>query len=281
MVIEIRKQQYRKAGQQAVYGGSAPYKVVVTGFNSFGKNLENPSGLTAAGLPSMLEFGGKTVEIEGLLLDTCCKQSWAGVKKALAGSSGSSRSSRARSITSARSPRGSQSKLPTILILMGLAANRDALNLERLALNVRDYPIKDNHGHQYDGEEVQPGPLALETDYPLHGLRKKLLSKGFPSIISNHAGTFVCNDLYYQCLAFQEKYGSPDLVLFVHVPKANVFAQSVRDHGNKRLTESLGTKPRRTKQIELLKQSIVEVIKFSVEHLEKKATERPRMRRRS
>jgi pyroglutamyl-peptidase len=275
MVIEIRKQQYRKAGQQAVRGGSAPYKVVVTGFNSFGKNLENPSGLTATGLPSMLEFAGKTVEIEGLLLDTCCKQSWVGVKKALAGSS------RARSITSARSSRGSRSKSPTILILMGLAANRDALNLERLALNVRDYPIKDNHGHQYDGEEIQPGPLALETDYPLHGLRKKLISKGFPSIISNHAGTFVCNDLYYQCLAFQEEHGSPDLVLFVHVPKANVFAQSVREHGNKRLTKSLGARPRIAKQLDLLQQSIIEVIKFSVDHLEKQATERPRMRRRS
>jgi pyroglutamyl-peptidase len=273
MVIEIRKQQYRKAGQRAVHGGSAPYKVVVTGFNSFGKNLENPSGLAATGLPSMLEFGGKTVEIEGLLLDTCCKQSWIGVKKALSGSS------RARSITSARS--GSRSKPPTILILMGLAANRDALNLERLALNVRDYPIKDNHGHQYDGEEVQPGPLALETDYPLHGLRKKLVSKGFPAIISNHAGTFVCNDLYYQTLAFQEKYGSPDLVLFIHVPKAHVFAQSVRELGNKRLTESLGTRPRRAKQLDLLKQSIIEVVKFSVNHLEKQATERPRMRRSS
>jgi pyrrolidone-carboxylate peptidase len=223
----------------------------------------------------MLEFGGKTVEIEGLLLDTCCKQSWIGVKKVLSGSS------RARSITSARSSSSSRSKPPTILILMGLAANREALNLERLALNVRDYPIKDNHGHQYDGEEVQPGPLALETDYPLHGLRKKLVSKGFPTTISNHAGTFVCNDLYYQTLAFQEKYGSPDLVLFIHVPKAHVFAQSVRELGNKRLTESLGTRPRRAKQLDLLKQSIIEVVKFSVNHLEKQATERPRMRRSS
>jgi pyroglutamyl-peptidase len=272
MVIEIRKQQYRKAGQRAVNGGSAPYKVVVTGFNSFGKNLDNPSGLTATGLPSTLEFGGKSVDIDGLLLDTCCKQSWNGLKKSMAQST---------RVGSSRSSRSNRPKTPTILILMGLAANRDALNLERLALNVRDYPIKDNHGHQYDGEEIQPGPLALETDFPLHALRKKLLSKGFPAVISNHAGTFVCNDLYDQSLTFKEKYGSPDLILFVHVPKAHVFAQSVLQQGNKRLVESLGTRPRKAKQLDLLKQSIIEVIKFSVDYMEQQATESPRMKRRS
>ena len=270
MVIEIRKQQYRKAVRGASAGASVPYKIIVTGFNSFGKNLENPSGLTAAGLPSELEVEGKEVEVEGMLLETCCKSSWNTVKKTL------TTSSRPRSIKSAGE--GKQ-KPRTILILMGLAANREVLNLERLALNVRDYPIRDNHGHQYDGEEIQPGPLALETDYPLHDLRKKLNSKGFPSIISNHCGTFVCNDIYYQSLAFREKYGSPDLVLFLHLPRMNVFAKSVREKGNKRLAQLLGARPRKSTQLTVMQEAIVEVIKFSVGYLERQAVERPRIRR--
>jgi pyrrolidone-carboxylate peptidase len=166
-------------------------------------------------------------------------------------------------------PDASQSQY-TVLILMGLAATREALNLERFALNVRDYPIRDNHGHQYDGEEILPGASALKTDFPLLDLRKKLRSKGFPCAISNHAGTFVCNDLYYQSLNFKQTYGTPDLVLFIHVPRAHVFARAVREKGSKRLEEFMAGRPSRARQLELLNKAIVEVMKFSVNYLEKK-----------
>ena len=270
MISANRKKQIRKASQSLENGAPARFKFIVTGFNSFGKNLENPSGLTAISLPSELTVGHHLVEIQGMLLETCCKNGWNAVRKALIRAIGGRRpekhaAQKALSTVPSGKNTGSQPKDHVVLIMMGLAALRSTLNLERLAVNVRDYPIKDNHGHQYDGEEILPGPLALKTDFPLHELRKKLKAKGFPSVISNHAGTFVCNDIYYQSLNFQIENGAPDLVLFVHVPPARVFAETVRERGKK--TRVAGKRLTKVRQIELMQESILEVIKFSVNHL--------------
>jgi pyroglutamyl-peptidase len=251
-----RKTQKRKATESPISGASEQFKFIVTGFNSFGINLENPSGLTAVNLPSELAVGRHQVEIEAHLLETCCKSSWKVIRSSLI-----------------KAMRGSQragavgkDKPYTVLLMLGLAAVRSTLNLERLALNLRDYPIKDNHGHKFDGEQIlADGPLAITTDYPLPELRKRLNSKGFPAHISNHCGTFVCNDVFYQSLTFRNEYGSPDLILFVHVPPARVYAQTVRDDGNGR--QKVAARPSKSKQHELMQAAILEVIKFTVEHV--------------
>lgn len=250
-----RKTQKPKATESPISGASDHFKFIVTGFNSFGKNLENPSGLTARNLPSEMVIGSHTVEIDGQLLETCCTSAWKAVNIAL-----NKASRRAQRKSSSKS-----GKQYTVLLMLGLAAVRSTLNLERLALNLRDYPIKDNHGHKYDGEEIMPGQLAVTTDYPLIELRKRLNSKGFPAHISNHCGTFVCNDVYYQSLNYRLAHGTPDLILFVHVPPARVFAQTVREEGNGK--QQVSSRPTKAKQLEIMQAAILEVIKFTVEHL--------------
>ncbi|MFX4865086.1 hypothetical protein ABTB62_20100, partial [Acinetobacter baumannii] len=79
----IRKQQNRIARRPAADGALEPYKFIVTGFNSFGKNLENPSGLTAKSLSGEIVVNHHPVTIDGMVLETCCKKSWTAVKKAL------------------------------------------------------------------------------------------------------------------------------------------------------------------------------------------------------
>ncbi|HEY9753895.1 MAG TPA: hypothetical protein V6C97_01905 [Oculatellaceae cyanobacterium] len=250
-----RKTQKTKATESPTSGASNHFKFIVTGFNSFGKNLENPSGLTARNLPSEMVIGSHKVEIDGHLLETCCTSAWKAVNTAL--------NKAARSAQ--RKSSSKNGKHYTVLLMLGLAAVRSTLNLERLALNLRDYPIKDNHGHKYDGEEIMPGQLAVTTDYPLPELRKRLNSKGFPAHISNHCGTFVCNDVYYQSLNYRLEHGTPDLILFVHVPPARVFAQTVREVGNGK--QQVSSRPTKAKQLEIMQAAIVEVIKFTVEHL--------------
>jgi pyroglutamyl-peptidase len=229
------------------------FKFIVTGFNRFGENLENPSGLTARSLPSELALGHHKLLIESLVLQTCCENGWSSLHQAL----------------KKKNRKVENKDRRSVLILMGLAATRESLNIERFALNVRDYAIKDNCGHHYDGEEIMPGPLALATDFPLKELRKNLLAKGFPCTISNNAGTFVCNDLYYKSLSYKQKLGTPDLVLFIHVPKANVFARSVREKGSKKLQEYSSSRLSKAKQIELLRKAVIEVMKFTVHYLQK------------
>ena len=254
-----RKSQKQKPAELPTAGTSERFKFIVTGFNSFGTNLENPSGLTAINLPSEFAVGRHEVEIEAHLLETCCTNAWKEIRASL------NKNMR----TSSRLSSDGKAKPFTVLLMLGLAAVRSTLNLERLALNLRDYPIKDNNGHKFDGEQIlEDGPLAITTSYPLPELRKRLNSKGFPAHISNHCGTFVCNDVFYQSLTFQNDNGSPDLVLFVHVPPARVYAQTVREEGNGR--QKVAARPSKAKQLEVLQAAIMEVMKFTVEHVTSK-----------
>lgn len=246
MVIMSSRMKLNEAEKIEKESSQLEFRCVVTGFNGFGPNTENPSQLVAQNLPISVSFP-KTgeVKITSLVLPTCCSQAWDKLKTHLK----------------------RKSKVQNIVILTGLAAKRDRINLERLAVNVRDYAIKDNGGHKYDGESIDDGPLALKTEAPLIDFRRKLQAAGFPAVISNHAGTFVCNDVYYRSLFFQLKNGSPDLVLFVHVPRLMKFRKTVQIEGNQK-TRALAEAARtRTKQIELMQAAIIEVIRASVAYL--------------
>ncbi|MBS1956003.1 MAG: pyroglutamyl-peptidase I [Cyanobacteria bacterium SZAS-4] len=185
---------------------------MITGFDAFGKHSTNPSQRIAEQLPEEFKIprSNLSVEIDTLVLPTCCKQSWRLISKQLAKSDYSS------------------------LILVGLAGGRKRISLERFALNIRDYGIKDNSGHQYDGTEIYAGePDALKTDLPLVEMRNALRKKNFPTEVSNFAGSFICNEVYYQGLRYKEKTGALNSVLFVHVPHAKDLAQTLVDAENK------------------------------------------------
>jgi pyroglutamyl-peptidase len=246
MVIMSSRMKLNEAEKIEKESSQLEFRCIVTGFNGFGPNTENPSQLVAQNLPIAVSFPRTgEVKITSLVLPTCCSQAWDILKTHLK----------------------RKSKVRNIVILTGLAAKRDRINLERMSVNVRDYAIKDSGGHKYDGKSIDDGPLALKTDAPLFDFRRKLQAAGFPTVISNHAGTFVCNDVYYRSLFFQLKHGSPDLVLFVHVPRLMKFRKTVQIEGNQK-TRALAEAARtRTKQIELMQAAIIEVIKASVSYL--------------
>ena len=154
--------------------------------------------------------------------------------------------------------------------MTGLAENLNYISLEHIALNVRDYRTKDAGGHKYDGTEIVTGPLAIATDIQLFNLRQRLQQKGFPTAISHHAGTFLCNDIYYRALLFQLKNRTPDVVLFVHVPLLTRFRGAILKKGNAKTKVLASDAHTENKQVELLQLAITEVIKTSVEHLSEK-----------
>ncbi len=48
--------------------------------------------------------------------------------------------------------------------------------------------------------------------------------------VSNHAGTFLCNELYYRCLRAQQKAKkSPSVALFVHLPCPEQYQATLRN----------------------------------------------------
>lgn len=90
--------------------------------------------------------------------------------------------------------------------------------LEALASNRRVAHL-DNLGHLPPAPEVIPGAPPLLNSAPLGELAALLTSAGYPTTISDDAGAYLCNEIFYQLLHFKEnKWRSETMVLFVHLP---------------------------------------------------------------
>src|SRR6266568_8869264 len=87
---------------------------------------------------------------------------------------------------------------PDIVLCVGLAGGRAALSLERVAINIDDARIPDNRGGQpIDLPVVAGGPTAYFATLPIKAAVAALRDAGLPAIVSNSAGTFVCNHVFY------------------------------------------------------------------------------------
>lgn len=104
---------------------------------------------------------------------------------------------------------------PDVVILLGQAGGRTAISLERVAINIMEAKNPDNEGFKPEGVLIEyDGPPAYFCRLGLHSVRDDVAKSGIPCQISNSAGTYVCNALYYSVM-----HRFPKLpVLFVHVP---------------------------------------------------------------
>ena len=87
---------------------------------------------------------------------------------------------------------------PTLVVAVGQAGGRAELSLERIAINVDDARIPDNAGRQpIDEPVVAGGPAAYFSTLPIKAMVHALRAAGFPAAVSQTAGTFVCNHVFY------------------------------------------------------------------------------------
>lgn len=111
---------------------------------------------------------------------------------------------------------------PDAVLMLGVAAGRDAFNLERFALNIIDTDRPDNSGTVIDGLPVMPdGPDAYQTTLPLTAIKQALKDRDVPLRVSNHAGTYVCNCVFYVARYVVQQIGLESRVGFVHIPMAS------------------------------------------------------------
>lgn len=90
---------------------------------------------------------------------------------------------------------------PSLVICVGQAGGRAQLSLERVAINVDDARIPDNAGQQpIDVPVVADGPAAYFSTLPIKAMREALRGAGFPVEVSQTAGTYVCNHVFYGLL---------------------------------------------------------------------------------
>lgn len=87
---------------------------------------------------------------------------------------------------------------PALVICCGQAGGRSALSLERVAINVADARICDNAQAQpVDMPVVPGGPAAYFTSLPIKSMLVALQRDGIDAEVSQTAGTFVCNEVFY------------------------------------------------------------------------------------
>lgn len=87
---------------------------------------------------------------------------------------------------------------PVLVVCVGQAGGRSSISLERVAINVDDAPIADNAGAQPVDASVVPGaPVAYFSTLPIKAMLVALQREGLPAEVSQTAGTFVCNHVFY------------------------------------------------------------------------------------
>lgn len=87
---------------------------------------------------------------------------------------------------------------PRLVIGLGLAGGRAEWTPERVAINCDDARIADNAGQQpVDTPVVPGGPAAYFSSLPVKAMVQAVRAAGVPASVSNSAGTFVCNHVFY------------------------------------------------------------------------------------
>jgi pyroglutamyl-peptidase len=186
-----RRPRAARAGAAEARGPSRHPPVLVTGFEPFGGEDTNPSWEICRGLPAAIGHS----HVHTLRVPTEFRRSIEVVAEAIGELD------------------------PALVILLGQAGGRASLSVERVAINVDDARIADNAGWQPVDEPVAPaGPAAYLATAPIKALVAAIREAGIPAEVSNSAGTFVCNHLFYGVLHFLAASGRATRAGFIHVP---------------------------------------------------------------
>ncbi len=108
---------------------------------------------------------------------------------------------------------------PQLIIMLGLAKGRTHVNLERIAINVNDSSMPDNLGTVlHEVPVVKGGADGYFTNVDLKAILKRAQEQTLPLHVSNTAGAYVCNNLYYHVLHHLKTFNASTKALFMHVP---------------------------------------------------------------
>ena len=106
---------------------------------------------------------------------------------------------------------------PDVIISIGQASGRTAVTPERVGINMMSATMADNAGVMPVEESIVPGgPDGIFATVPVYAMAQAITAAGLPGMVSNTAGTFVCNNVLYTLL--HHFAGTGTRVGFIHVP---------------------------------------------------------------
>ena len=166
-------------------------KILVTGFEPFGKEKINPALEAVKKLDNKIN-GAKIVKTK---IPTVFREAIKKLEKEI------------------------EKEKPDIVICVGQAGGRSKITVERVAINIDDATIKDNEGNKpLDNKIFKDGKNAYFSRLPIKTIVKEMTKNKIPASISNTAGTFVCNHLMYGLLYLIDKKYPNIWGGFIHVP---------------------------------------------------------------
>lgn len=167
-------------------------RLLLTGFEPFGGEAVNPSGLLAERLA---QEGCAGAEIATRILPVVRYRCIDLVVNAI------------------------EEWRPDVVIMLGQAGTRPWITPERIAINLDDYRSPDNAGNQPIDEPIVPGgPAAYFSTLPVRAMVQRMTDAGVPAAISNTAGTYLCNHVCYGVLHYLALRRLPVRAGFIHLP---------------------------------------------------------------
>lgn len=101
------------------------------------------------------------------------------------------------------------------IIHLGQSPGSSQIKLEAVALNVAGRV-------EHSGDELsaieEHGPVAYRSPLPLGRWATMLREQSIPSVVSYHAGTFLCNATMYSSIHLGRQMSHVPLVAFIHLP---------------------------------------------------------------
>lgn len=176
--------------------------ILLTGFEPFGGESINPSWQVAQALHGAVVAG---VRVEALQLPCAFGAALAVLRGAL------------------------DAHDPVLVLALGQAGGRCDFSVERVAINVDDARIPDNAGvSPIDVPVVAGGPAAYFSSLPIKAIVAALRGAGLPASVSQTAGTFVCNHVFYGLMHAVQRRAACGAG-FIHLPWLP--EQAARCHG--------------------------------------------------
>ncbi|APT14831.1 pyroglutamyl-peptidase I [Lactobacillus jensenii] len=166
-------------------------KILVTGFDPFDNDKINPAIEAVKLLPDSIA-GAEIIKLE---IPTKFNVSAEVVKTAI------------------------EKYQPDYVLNIGQAGGRFAITPERIAINLDDGRIADNAGYQPLNATIhEDGATAYFTQLPIKAMTRAIRAAGLPAAVSNTAGTYVCNHIFYQVQYMREKFFPNIKAGFIHIP---------------------------------------------------------------
>ncbi len=98
-------------------------------------------------------------------------------------------------------------------------ANRSAITIEQVGLNIQNTRREDNYGNTPSSYKIiDEAPAAYFSTIDVHPLVEALRTKGIPADVSYHAGTYGCNWILFNLLHWINLKEVSTEGLFVHIP---------------------------------------------------------------